>query len=35
MSHRIKYGGRLFMAEVGHIVLGEFIDDCFTWRVNG
>ena len=35
MSRRIKYGGKLFMVDGGHIVLGKFIDDCSTWRVDG
>ena len=31
----IKYGGKLFMADGGQIVLGKFIGDCPTWGVNG
>ena len=34
VSRRIEYGGKLFMADGGHIVLGKFIDDYATWRVN-
>ena len=35
VCRRIKYGGKLFMVDGGHIVLGKFIDDCSTWRVDG
>ena len=35
VSHPIKYGGKLFMADGGQIVLGKFTGDCSTLRVNG
>ena len=34
MSLPIKYRGKFFMADGGQIVLGKFIGDCPTWRVN-
>ena len=34
MSRPIKYGGKLFMADGGQIVVGKFMGDCSTWRIN-
>ena len=35
LADSITYGGKLFMADGGQIVLGKFIGDCSTWRVDG